>query len=52
MGVECKVGVEMSVGAAVGSGVVVGMAAARVCWTDRSTHIWVASAPISGVGAG
>lgn len=51
MGVERITGVGMSVGVAVGSGVAVGTKAAKVCSTENFTHIWVASMPISGVGA-
>ena len=51
MGVERISGVGMSVGVAVGSVVAVGTKAAKVCSTENFTHIWVASMPISGVGA-
>ena len=51
MGVKRMIGVGTSVGVAVSSGVAVGIKAAKVCSTDSLTHIWVASIPISGVGA-
>ena len=51
MGVERIMGVGSGVGVAVGSGVAVGTSAAMVCSTESLTHIWVASMPISGVGA-
>jgi len=51
MGVERSMGVGVGVGVAAGSGVAVGTSAAMVCSTDSLTHIWVASIPISGVGA-
>ena len=38
-------------GVAVDSGVGVGTSAAMVCSTESLTHIWVASMPMSGVGA-
>lgn len=52
IGVDKNTSLGMGVGISVGSGVLVGIAAERVCWTDNSTHICVAIAPTSGVGAG
>ena len=51
MGVDRSMGVGSGVGVAVGSVVAVGTRAAIVCSTESFTHIWVASMPISGVGA-
>ena len=51
MGVDRIKGVGTAVEVAVGSNVAVGTSATRVCSTESLTHIWVASMPISGVGA-